>query len=85
MNSSTDQGDNMDAALEAAEAKAEMYAESAWLRAAEAPSWDADRELEAEAMDAGLQLLRDPQAMAREWDLYHRALDGNDWQWGEVS
>lgn len=69
--------------------QAEMYAENAWLRYAERPDADADRELDAEAQDEGLQLLRDTARLDAEWDAYHAwlaaAAAGNDWEWGEVS
>lgn len=67
---------------EAEEAAAEIYAENAWLRYAERPDEDADRQLAEEANDFGLQLLRDDDAMARSWDQHFRWVDGCDWEWG---
>lgn len=71
--------------MHVADYEAEMYAENAWLRHAERPDWDADRQLDEEAADAGLQLLRDSDAMSREWAAYFAWLDGCDWEWGEAS
>jgi len=74
-----------EASLAAAEMAAERANEMALYGPTEAMLADFERERELEAHDPFLMWLSDEAAQRRDWEEHQRWIDGNDWQWGEVS